>query len=376
MSSEDAPRTSSRFPGPSDLFEVRIVVFACGHGDTILVAFPGNKWALIDCYLPNASIRDRFFALIEQLGISRLEYIFQTHPDFDHFYGMTDVLEHFSREGRSIGCWCDGGLYAQSVQSLIWPDEVSKKHYARLQEVLDQLDDEGKVHFIELNDRVEATSCAGYEDILDLMPLGPSARTKRRVTREDLQSLQQNPNAKMEANRLSVILGLSINHNAEEWDFLLPGDAGGEEIDGALEAWSRRSGFERDGLHLDVIKMPHHGSLASHSETLPAMTHDGRTTRFAVVSAGNRPKLPDRAVIEDYLSQSWCVMSTTRRQARARQPSRPMTLADRGSNTDFDISTHDIEVSWHSVTHLTAKPDEAVVLIEDAVLYETASAES
>ena len=374
MSSEDAPRTSSPSREPSEPFAVRVIVFECGHGDTILIGFPNDKWALVDCHLPNGHVRDRFFKLVESLGISRLEYIFQTHPDYDHFFGMTKVLEHFTRDGRSVGYWCDGGLYAQSIQSLIWPDAVSKKHYTKLQADLDQLDDDGRIQFIELNDRVEVTSCEGYESIVDLMPLGPSARTKRRVTREDLKKLQENPAAKMEANRLSVILALLIDHKNEEWNFLLPGDAGAEEIDGALDAWSKRSAMEKADLHLDVIKVPHHGSLASHNEALPTMTRNDRAERFAVISAGTRPKLPDRTVIEEFLRHSWCVMSTTRQQAETPQPSRPMTLASRQPIEASSILTHDIEISWHSETRLNAKPEAAILSREDTSLYETASA--
>ncbi len=371
MSEEVAPRTPSLSREPSDPFGLKVIIFECAHGDTILISLPDEKWALIDCHLPSRRVCDRFFELLDSCGISRLEYIFQTHPDFDHFYGMTKVLEYFTCDGRSLGYWCDGGVYAQEVQSLIWPDRVSQKHFAKLQECLDRLGDEGKIQFVELNDRVEATSCKGYEDVIKLTPLGPSARTKRRVTRSDLARLQEDPNAKMEANRLSVILALSIHHNDESWNFLFPGDAGAEEIEGGLEAWCQRLGVDRIGL--DTIKLPHHGSLASHSGHLAKMTNAARTKRFAVISAGNRPKLPDRAVIQDYQDNSWCVLATTRKKGEKLAPSRPMTLAGRARHDAVTVVTQNVTITWHSETHLTAGPEAAIISREEIALYETAA---
>jgi len=85
-------------------FTIEIILFACGHGDTILLRLPVDKWILIDCCLPKLTfVFDRFLQFLDNRGIRRFEYVFQTHPDFDHFLGMADLLRHFTRDGRSIG---------------------------------------------------------------------------------------------------------------------------------------------------------------------------------------------------------------------------------------------------------------------------------
>lgn len=372
MSSPDLARTSSLCPGNSDGLEVEAYFFACGHGDTILLHFPQGQWALIDCYLPKGDIRTRFFEFVESKGITRLEWIFQTHPDFDHFFGMTHVLDYFTRDGRTVGLWCDGGLNTQAVQSLIWPDAISKKRYTELQRRLDELDQQDRIAFVELNDRVEPTSPREFAGRVDLFPVGPSARTKRRVLRGDLEALGRNPAARLEANALSIILALAIRDDEEDWNVLLPGDAGPEELAGALEAWDRRSQAAGKTASFDAIKVPHHGSLASHLHDLCRAKRKDRNDRFAVISAGERPKLPDREVIRDYLNEGWTVMSTTRRRRRPAFD-RPMTLADRSGSTNPVFTSRTITLSWRSGASLSAAPADAIVSTADLDLYETAA---
>ena len=130
----------------SDGLSFDIHVFACGHGDTILLRLPDNRWSLVDCNLPKAGgIRDRFFGFLADHRINRLDYIFQTHPDTDHFHGMVEVLDYFTSNDRTVGWWCDGGLNSRDVRDFIWPDDLSRRQYARLQHRLDELDDRGGV---------------------------------------------------------------------------------------------------------------------------------------------------------------------------------------------------------------------------------------
>jgi beta-lactamase superfamily II metal-dependent hydrolase len=99
---------------------VALHVFGCGHGDTILVRLPHDRTVLIDCCLSKSNgVLPRFLRYLDDLGVTRLDYVFQTHPDVDHFLGMADVLKHFSNSGRSIGTWCDGGVNSQRVRALL-----------------------------------------------------------------------------------------------------------------------------------------------------------------------------------------------------------------------------------------------------------------
>src|SRR5687767_13593105 len=89
MSSEPLPQSSST---QSMQWDVQLHVFACGHGDTLLLRLPGDRWVLVDCYLPHAdATRARFFQYLDRLEVRRLDYIFLTHPDSDHYLGMAEL---------------------------------------------------------------------------------------------------------------------------------------------------------------------------------------------------------------------------------------------------------------------------------------------
>ena len=108
---DDSP---SPGPPPSDEPRIDIHLLHCGHGDTILVRLPGDRWGLIDCYLPEQyGIREGFFEFVRRQGIRNLDFIMQTHPDRDHYHGMKAVIDHFLERGDGIGYYIDTGLNAR-----------------------------------------------------------------------------------------------------------------------------------------------------------------------------------------------------------------------------------------------------------------------
>ena len=91
-------------------WQVEIHIFACGHGDTLLLRFPGGENHLIDCCLPKRDgTRDRFFQYLVALGVKRLDSVFLTHPDQDHLLGMAEVIQHFVDEQEGVGFFRTGG---------------------------------------------------------------------------------------------------------------------------------------------------------------------------------------------------------------------------------------------------------------------------
>ena len=113
----ESPSTS---PPSSRDFGIDIHVFHCGHGDTILIRLPGDRWGLIDCYLQEQfGIRRAFFSFIEQNHIKRLEFIIQTHPDRDHYHGMRAVIEYFLGRGERVKYYIDTGLTARRARDLL-----------------------------------------------------------------------------------------------------------------------------------------------------------------------------------------------------------------------------------------------------------------
>ncbi len=376
MSSQDAVETSGQRLASSDKISVEIHLFGCGQGDTILVHLPENRWVLIDCHLPvRDGTRERFFQFLRSKEIERLDLIFQTHPDLDHFHGMIEVLEYFACEGRAVGRYCDGGLTAEAARGLIWSDPLDssdKTHYGRLEEHLDKFDDS---FFSRIDDEHEPISPKGYKNRIDFIPVGPSAGLNRRITRRDTRKVAENPKAKVEANALSVVLVLSIREGDRVCNVLLTGDADSDSMELALDAWSRKSCETSTRADFDVIKIPHHGSIESRSTRLCKAKRNDRECCVAAVSVGERyDVLPDRAVLRDYLNAGWTVMLTTVRRGAARS-NRPGGLADRGRPLVRSFEAHTITITVTADGVVEHSPEAAVVQTGDLVLYESAAPE-
>jgi beta-lactamase superfamily II metal-dependent hydrolase len=328
---------------------------------------------LIDCHLSKSDgTFDRFLRLLAKMGVDRLDWILLTHPDTDHFLGMKDVLDHFTSDGRSLGWWYYNGLNARDVQALIWPDEQTKKHYNKLRERVRQLAKDGSLQRARVDANSRAMSPAGYRGRVDLFPIAPSERTLSDVAEKDVSRAASSSSAELEANSLSIVLCLSASDSDSEMNALLCGDAGSHELVMALQAWGDLAKEYGRSTCLDIVKVPHHGSLDSHTSALCRAKRAGSDTLCAAISAGTRAKLPDREVIRDYISEGWNVLLTTRRIGAGIGCDRPMTLANRGTKQLFQSVSQDVFVSWHSKSGIEFGPLEAVVSSEELSLYGTA----
>jgi len=366
----DVGKMSSEAPIPSDSHDITIEVhvLGCGDGDTILLRLPVDKWVMVDCHLPKAGgARDRFFEFVKSHDIQRLECVFLTHPHHDHFLGMAEVLEYFSQERRSVGTFCDGGPDAQQVQDLLGLGPGSSS-YARLQEVLDKLDVTDSIKFLSIDENHYPVFPEGFEDRVELIPIAPDPTARRRLVRNSIQTLRDNSNAKLEANALSIVLVLSVQDADNEWNAILAADAGESELNTALSVWEKRAKERKRSPALDLVKVPHHGSIHSHSNALCKASRRAEKPRLAVISAGTRPGLPHRTVLENYLDAGWTVLITTKRVGPVRGNS-PLDLANRKGPPPADPDLKDIKISWNSRDGMNWEPTEATIQRSELSLY-------
>ena len=78
---------------------LELFVLNAGYGESIVVHLPNGRWGVVDCYAksledPNSNLA---LQLLEEHGVTELEFLCLTHPHVDHFYGMTQILRRFSR---------------------------------------------------------------------------------------------------------------------------------------------------------------------------------------------------------------------------------------------------------------------------------------
>ncbi len=349
---------------------IDVHLFHCGHGDTILVRLPGDRWGLVDCYLPKQhGVRNAFFEFLANHQIKTLDFIIQTHPDRDHYHGMKAVIDHFLNRGETIGYYIDTGLNAGRARDLLRSIPAARE-YQVLQEALEEWARSGRLKWRELGARYIPFSLEGFRGQIEFVPIGPDPDEKRRLMTSDLRKLANRSDARLVANEISLIVVLLVNIDGRSLGVLLGADASTQGLDRALDYWSEHTGEYGLTPEFDVIKIPHHGSIRSHTPRLCMMKRPGWGT--AAVSAGTRSCLPDREVLRDYLEHGWSVMATTTRGKKSR-PSLPMTLADRGRPEVDDVEHFSVHISWSPSGGLQAEPAAARITLDDLMHYETAA---
>lgn len=218
-----------------------------GQGDALAIRTPAGRWILVDTGPRGATYdagRSRVVPYLLRHGVRRLEFVVLTHPDSDHIGGAAAVLESFA-----VGAVVDPGLPA------------------------------GKAFYLD------ALRSANRDDVRWI-----AARPEMEVIVDDvvLRFLHP-PEAKLDvaddANEVSVAFGLEYG----AFRALFLGDAYSD----AEQEMVERYGPE---MRADLLKVGHHGSRTSTSETLLRAAKP----RIAIVSAGrdNSYGHPHAVVVE------------------------------------------------------------------------------
>ena len=78
---------------PFDCFSVNFL--DVGEGDCTFIYFPDGKTMLIDCAPPDEKISNSIINFIKGGGVSKIDYLVLTHPDFDHVGHALDIINAF-----------------------------------------------------------------------------------------------------------------------------------------------------------------------------------------------------------------------------------------------------------------------------------------
>ena len=241
-----------------------------------------------------------------------------------------------------------------------------------LQESLAKWEKAGRLKWCELAARYIPFSPRGFAGQIEFVPIGPDPDERRRLMASDLRKLSNRADARLVANEISLVVVLRAQIGGRNLGVLLGADASTEGLEWALDYWRQHTGGYGLPPEFDVIKVPHHGSIRSHTRGLCLMKRAGSSTNTAAVSAGTRSCLPDREVLRDYLQEGWDVMATTMRGRKPRR-SLPMTLAHRGRPDEDEVDRFSLHISWSPSAGLRAEPAEAKIGLDDLVHYESAA---
>lgn len=219
----DSGRQTVTSTGDKELLQVHFI--DVGQADSALIIF-GEESMLIDA--GNNDDGGLVVKYIEDLGITRLDYVIATHPHEDHIGGMDNVIKAFD------------------IGRLIMP-------------------------------RAQANTKT-FEDVLDaiaakgLRVTTPVPGTKYGLGSATFNILAPNGQNYSSMNDFSVVVRL----NHEQTSFLFMGDA--EELS---ENEILKAGFT---IRSDVLKVGHHGSATSTSEEFLAAVDP----EYAVISVGEQ----------------------------------------------------------------------------------------
>jgi competence protein ComEC len=228
--------------------DLRVTFLSVGEGDGAVVRFPGSRVMVIDgggAFVGTFDTGERIVApYLWSNKIMHVDYVALSHPDRDHFGGLTFIARNFS-------------------PSEFWTGGATKddSSYVRL---LDAMKDAGARSLI-CNSASPPMTIGG----VSLKCLGPLANV-----------------VEIKDNNASMVLRLDYAGKT----FLFTGD---------LEAKGERELIASGaGLRATVLKVPHHGSKTSSSEAFIEAVHP----EAAVISVGyhNRFHFPAPDVIERY----------------------------------------------------------------------------
>ncbi len=226
-----------------------------GHGDSILVEFPGGKRMLID----GGGLHDERFDIGKNViapflwkkKIRKIDTLVLTHPDPDHLKGLNFIASQFK-----IGQFWDNGVSDDSDS------------YLQLQKTLRQK----KIERLSFHANSDPQVINGVEIFFLNPPNGNPGPVRH-----------QNP---AWLNNRSLVMRLRFKSVI----LLLTGD-----VEREAEEWMVRKGYS---LKSHLLKVPHHGSSSSSSPLfLEKVKPD-----YAIISVGKRTmgRLPHPAVMKRY----------------------------------------------------------------------------
>lgn len=216
--------------------DLKVHFLDVGQGDSIFIELPTNETILIDASIKDAS--NKIINYLREENVSKIDYVFATHPHSDHIGGMSAVIKAFD------------------IGQIYMPKAVTTtKTYENL--LLTIKDKNLKIKAAKAGNTIIDT------DDLKLVVLAPN--------QDSYESL----------NNYSIVLKLTY----KEKSFLFMGDAetlSEKEITGDVQA--------------DVLKVGHHGSRTSTSQAFLNKVNPS----YAVISVGlnNDYKHPHQEVID------------------------------------------------------------------------------
>ena len=226
-----------------------------GHGDSIIIEWQKdaiNKIGIIDC---NSNNGNPTLDYISKSGFSVIDFIILSHPHYDHFSGLTSLLEHCESKRIIIKKFLHTSAQVPQYLRLATRTAKASNELALL---FKKINDLWKKKIIEYQTYI-SDDCADIKltDELNLKFLSPSVTEFEAFLKNNPIFQEEDGDNKNESNWLSTIIKIYTS----EWYVLLTSDVTKQAL--------KRVGIQKKKEFLTMLKLgqsPHHGSAANHYE--------------------------------------------------------------------------------------------------------------
>ncbi|KFN03290.1 MBL fold metallo-hydrolase [Bacillus clarus] len=234
------------------LGKMKVSFFKVGQGDATLITLPNGQTVLIDGGPYEAG--EVIIQKLVEKGINHLDAVIGTHPDMDHIGGLIPIIEQMP-----VSLVLDSGKTYSSFTYHTYRNNIKKRG----------------IPFVRVKEG-------------QYIPLDPHV---------SIQVLN-NGKSKDENNESSIVLKVRYG----KADFLLMGDADVRTEDAIVKQYD---------VHADVLKVGHHGSYTSTSESFLNKVEP----QFSILSYGSKNPYghPHQSVVKRLKRHGVMIYGTNKR---------------------------------------------------------------
>jgi len=274
-----------------------------GQGDTIILEWLDNetpKIGIIDCRRV-AGVNPVIEHLKQVEWQSDIEFIILSHPHYDHFSGMSDLLDYCDEKSINITVFAHSFMRDQRYLDWYNFSEEGTNELRKLIEKVIRFEVKGRVKEIDLISSVRWSFPFGAYQLKSLSPTDDEIRAYTKKTSQVI------PNDYRKASQAANLLSTMFMLEFDDGYALFTSDVETTAIDRIL----RKHMTSLENKKLALAQIPHHGSQRNHQivfwENLQY-----KTNTPAVVSAGkhetyNHPKIQ---VIRDFDDSNYKIYAT------------------------------------------------------------------
>lgn len=213
---------------------------------------------IIDCFKSNNL--NKTLEILKEKNIDELRFVFWSHPDNDHSFGLEEILEKFNKNILIVGV--SEGISCKEIISSINNEDTNsadymKKIFRNLAEISRKIED-GFISINHATRRLNIDFCLknGEKRLFSIEPIAPfSHKCREESIKLFTHIINNDKQSEIRKNKISTGFIFSIG----EYKACFTGDM----INESLPKGKSAERFRNKLKSIDVLKIPHHGGMSS-----------------------------------------------------------------------------------------------------------------